>query len=217
MRGVFVDGAGIRSARIDRGLTQEELAGLAELDVKTVRKAEQGGRLDLSTLDHLARALETVTSRLVRRDLPEPGLQPGRRDVVLRWMTAWDARDATGVLATYHEDATLRLPGGPAIPFHGIFHGQDEIRRATEMAWGACQTDPASPQDVAIYVTDDVVILEGPRGIRRPNGEVVRLWGVHIFTFDDGRVIDHRVEYDTLEFVRVMGLPTAGEDRGSFR
>lgn len=220
MRGAFADGETLRSIRIDRGLTQEGLADLAGLDVKTVRKAERGRRLDLATLGRLARALETVTSRLVRRDVPETEVQTRRRDVVLRWIAAWDARDADGVLATYHEDATLRLPGGPGIPFHGPFRGKDEIRRANEMAWAACQTDPVSPQDVSIYVTDDVVVVEGPKGIRLPNGEVVRLWGIHVFTFHEDRVIDHRVEYDTLEFVRVVGLPTtgpAGEDRGSSR
>lgn len=220
MRGVFVDGAGIRSVRIDRGLTQEELAGLAELDVKTVRKAERGGRLDLSTLDQLARALETATSRLVRRDLVETGLQARRHEVVHRWRVAWDARDADAVLAVYHEGATLRLPGGPPIPFYGTIRGKDEIRRANKAAWDSCQTVPVSAEDVTIYTTADGVVLEGPKGIHRPNGEIARLWCVHIFTFDGDQVIDHRVEYDTLEFARIMGFPgpgAAGEDRGSSR
>lgn len=220
MRGVSADGDNLRSVRIDRGLTQERLADLAGLDVKTVRKAERGRQLDLCTLGRLARALETVTSRLVRHDLPQTGIQTRRRDEVLRWIALWDARDSDGVLAIYHDEATLRLPGGPAVPFHGTFRGKDEIRRANEMAWGTCQTEPVSPEDVAIYVMDDVVVVEGPKGIRRPNGEVVRLWCVHIFTFAERRVIDHRVEYDTLEFVRVVGLPTPGaadEDRGSSR
>jgi ketosteroid isomerase-like protein len=210
MRGVFADGASIRSVRIDRGLTQERLADLAELDVKTVRKAERGCRLDLSTLGRLARALETVTGRLVRPDLAETATQTRHRQVVAAWIAAWDARDADGVLAAYHEEATLRLPGGPTIPFHGSFHGKDQIRRANDIAWTACRTDPVSPHEVAIHVADDVVVVEGPKGFRRPDGEVVRLWCVHIFTFREGRVIDHRVEYDTLEFVRALGMSAAG-------
>jgi len=220
MRGVYTDGETVRSVRTHRGLTQEELADLAGLDVKTVRKAERGGRLDLSTLTRLAVAMETVTGRLVRHGLSEMGLLSCRRDAVLRWLAAWDARDADGVLALYHERATFRLPGRPVIPFHGTCRGKDEIRAAYETAWRTCQTVPASPEDVMIYVMGDTVVLEGLRGVRLPNGEISRLWCVQIYSFDGDRVIDHRVVYDTLEFARLMEISVAsavGEEQESSR
>ncbi|OJW16280.1 MAG: hypothetical protein BGO49_19025 [Planctomycetales bacterium 71-10] len=219
MRGVCVDGDNLRAVRILRGLTQEGLSDLSGLDVKTVRKAERGGRLDLSTVDRLAVALETAMGRLVRREAPDAGCQ-ARRDAVLRWLAAWDARDMDGILAIYHERATFHLPGGPVIPFHGIFRGHDEIRVGYETAWGTCRTAVTEPEEVMIHAFGDKVILEGPCGVYLPSGEVVRLWCVQIYTFDGDRVIDHRVEYDTLEFARVMELPAEGardEDRGSSR
>ena len=65
MRGVTANGEVIRAERIARGLTQEKLATLAGLDVKTVRKAEHGKRLDATTLAHIAKALRVELSRLI--------------------------------------------------------------------------------------------------------------------------------------------------------
>jgi transcriptional regulator with XRE-family HTH domain len=220
MRGVFADGESLRSVRVHQGLTQEGLADLAGLDVKTVRKAERGGRLDVSTLGRLADALETGTGDLVRRCRPETRPQARRHDAVRRWVEAWDAHDRDAVLAIYHEEATLRLPGDPTIPFHGTFRGKDQILHAYETAWDACRTDPVRREDFAIYVADDVAVLEGRKGVHLPNGEIASLRCVQLFTFDGDLVIDHRVEYDTLEFARLMGLPATGaasEDRGSSR
>jgi DNA-binding transcriptional regulator YiaG len=46
MRGVPTNGTLIRTLRQSLALTQEELATIASCDVKTVRKAEQGKRLE---------------------------------------------------------------------------------------------------------------------------------------------------------------------------
>ncbi len=217
MRGAFADGALLRSDRIRCGLTQEELADLAGLDVKTVRKAERGGRLDLSTLGRLADVLETETGRLVRWGLQVADLRARRHNELRRWFEAWDAHDRDGVLAIYHEKATLRLPGGPTIPIHGIFHGKAEIGRAHEMAWSTCRTVPARLEELAVYLSDDVAVVEGYKGIYLPNQQIASLWCVQIFTFDGDWVIDHRAEYDTLEFARVLEFPALGENRGSSR
>lgn len=59
-------GARVGALRRRRGLTQEQLAERAEVDVSTVRKLEQGARdgARLSTLHNLARALDVRTSDL---------------------------------------------------------------------------------------------------------------------------------------------------------
>lgn len=222
MRGVLSDGEILRSDRVRCGMTQEELADRAGLDVKTVRKAERGGRLDLSTMGLLAVALGTVATRLVRPRPLEGGYRDRRRAEVRRWLRAWDAHDREAVLAIYHDEATLRLPGGPDIPFHGTFRGRDEIGRAHETAWDSCRTEPCRWESMAVHVADDAVILEGPRGVHMPNGEIVSLRYVQFFTFEGDRVIDHRVDCDTLEFIRILGLPApnvviVGEEDGSSR
>lgn len=69
------------SARVEPGLTQEQLAALADVDVKTVRKAEQGKRLDLGTLTRLAFALDTELNRVIRPSPSETETQIRRRDM----------------------------------------------------------------------------------------------------------------------------------------
>jgi ketosteroid isomerase-like protein len=50
----------------------------------------------------------------------------------------------------------------------------------------------------------------GQKGLYRPDGEIVRLHCAQIFTFRGERIIEHRVEYDTLELRRNLGR-SAGE------
>lgn len=217
MRGIFADGVVLRSIRIERGLTQEELARLAGLDVKTIRKAESGGRLALGTLERLGQALDALAGRLTRGELPEAAIEARNLAVVQRGLRAWDARDLESLIAGYHEEATLHLPGGPPIPLHGTFHGKDEIRRVCETAWSAFPTAPTTPAGILIHAAGDALILEGWREVQPSDGEAARLWWAQIVHFVEGRVIDHRVVYDTLEFIRVMELPTLGDDRATSR
>jgi transcriptional regulator with XRE-family HTH domain len=88
MRGVVANGEQILAARIRRGLTQEQLAELSDLDVKTVRKAERGQRVDLVPLTNLARALQVEVSRLVQPVRSETDLERRRREQVMHWHLA---------------------------------------------------------------------------------------------------------------------------------
>lgn len=151
MRGAFADGAALRSIRVERRLTQEELARLAELDVKTIRKAESGGRLDLGTLERLGQALDALAGRLTRGEIPEAAIEARNLAAVQRILRAWDARDSESLIAGYQEEAALHLPGGPPIPLHGTFHGKDEIRRVCETAWSASRTAPTAPAGILIH------------------------------------------------------------------
>lgn len=209
MRGAIADGERIRSARISRGLTQEQLAVRADLDVKTVRKAEQGKRLDAGTLSRLALALGVNVQSLVRGADAESAAQAARRRVVERWQTAWDARDIDAIMALYHDRAELHLPGGPQIPFSGIHRGQTEIRRAIELAWATAQTVPQQPEDYSLIVSGDSVVLHGRRGLQSPGGEAVWLSNIHVLTFEGELILEQRVDYDTLGFSQALGLSPA--------
>jgi transcriptional regulator with XRE-family HTH domain len=119
MRGTLANSEELQLARLRCGLTQEELATLADLDVKTVRKAEHGLRLDLDTLTRLAYALECDLSQLIRPVRSETDRQITWRDAVMRWHRAWDAHDMESLLSVYDDNAIMHLPGGPNIPFGG--------------------------------------------------------------------------------------------------
>ena len=214
MRGAMANGDRLRAARALRGLTQERLAASAELDVKTVRRAEQGKRLDTDTLARLAVALEVAVHQVIRGGDPETEAQLARQAAVRRWVAAWDAQDMERLLATYHEDAVLHLPGGSQIAFGGEHRGRDAIRRAHEVAWSTCRTVPQRPEDFSLIVSADTVVLQGSKGICLPGGEVLRLWAVQIFAFEGELIAEHRVEYDTLRFAEVLGLGRVPRERG---
>jgi ketosteroid isomerase-like protein len=184
------------------------------VDVKTVRKAEQGRRLDAGTLARLAVALEIDTRRVIRGASPESDTQIARRNAVERWQAAWDSRDIEAIMALFHDRAELHLPGGPQIPFGGTHRGKDEIRRAVELAWATAQTVPQRPEEYSLIVSDDRVILHGVRGLRVPGGEAVWLSNIHVFTFKGDLIVEQHVEYDTLGFSQALGLPAVHPTRG---
>jgi transcriptional regulator with XRE-family HTH domain len=213
MRGVQANGEQIQATRLERGLTVEQLASLAGVDVKTVRKAERGQRVDLSTLTRISFSLDVDVRSLLVMTRSRLELELHRRDAVRRWHRGWEAHDIEELLSVYHEDAVLHMPGAPDIPCAGEHHGRKAIREMQEIAWNTCVTEPMSGGDFRLVTSDNTVILSGRVGIHLPDGLTVQLWCVQIFTFHDGSelVVDHRVEYDTLRFARLMRLPQRAE------
>lgn len=205
MRGVIVDGPRLRSARVQRGLTQEQLATSADVDVKTVRKAERSGRLDVATLVRLATPLE-VGVESVMQDGHHEATHSDLQAIAFRWLAAWDARDGDALMDLFHEDAVMHLPGAPLVPFGGTHRGRDAIRRANDLAWATARTTPEPTKNYSVIAGEDVVILQGYKGIQLPDGQVVRLWGYHLIRVDRGLIVDFRAEYDTLRFAEIVGL-----------
>jgi transcriptional regulator with XRE-family HTH domain len=197
----------IHDLRMAQGMTQEQLAEKAGLDVKTVHNAEQGKRLDLGTLTKFGFVLQAELRHLTRRGLSARKLEIGRRDVALKWCHLWDTREMEPLLALYHDDAELHLPGGPQIPFSGLFRGKPGIRQAYEIAWNNCRTEPGSDEEFSVLVSNGTVILQGRKGVRLPNDDLVKLWCTQILTFQGDKIMNHRVEYDTLTFARWMQFP----------
>jgi transcriptional regulator with XRE-family HTH domain len=208
MRGVAVNGAMFLRARTQRGLTQEELARLARVDAKTIRKAEQGKRLDLIPLTRVARVLDTDVRLLILPNGSVPSHHEKLRNVVVTWSRAFDDCDMETLLALYHDDAVLRLPGGPNIPFGGMFQGKEEIRRAHELTWTSVRQVPISLEEMTILVSDEAVTLKAAKGCYTPSGELLRIPVMQIFTFSELLIIEHEVEYDTLDFSKRMPFPS---------
>jgi transcriptional regulator with XRE-family HTH domain len=59
------NGEEIRRRRKRQGLTQEKVAEAAELNVRTIRRAEEGKRMSARTLDRIAQALGAQAEALV--------------------------------------------------------------------------------------------------------------------------------------------------------
>jgi transcriptional regulator with XRE-family HTH domain len=203
MRGKPVHGDRIHDLRKAQGMTQEQLAEKAGLDVKTVRKAEQGRRLDLGTITKLCLVLQTELRHLIRPTRSARELEIRRRDIVINWQRALDARELDGLLSCYHDDAVLHLPGAPQIPFGGTFRGHEEIRRATQVFWQCCQGDLLDEMNYSILVSNGTAVVQGHKGVSLPDGSMSRMHYIQILRFAGEVIVDHRVEFDTLNFVRL--------------
>ncbi len=204
-RSIFPDGDAIRKHREMRCLTQEELARRADLDVKTIRNAERGIGIAVSSLVQISNALELPPSSLIGAANESVSDDARVKEIVLQWMRSWDERDMDTMMSLYADVAVTKLPGGPGIPFGGEHRGIDAIRQANQMAWDTCETTPNA--EYSLDVLGNQVILKGLKGMHLPNGEVARLWSWHIFTIDNGLIVELQVQYDTLEFARLMKIP----------
>ena len=204
MRGVPANGQSMLQARLNRRLTQDQLSFEAGLDVKTVRSAEQGKRLDVETLARLAAVLGMELSEAIRD--PVENNFDGRKQVVREWLFAWDRQDITALVACYHPEAVLCLPGEPFIPFSGEHRGLVEIQRIYEIAWQTAKTAPDEAGDYRLMDCEEAVILQGYKGVNSPDGKLHKLSCVQIFKFESLLILEHHVEYDTLAMHKLLQL-----------
>lgn len=76
-------GAKIAAARKDRGLTQDQLAVLSDIDSSNIRSYESGrAMLSILTLVRIADALKTPPGEFIddlASDMFSPGVQPAQR------------------------------------------------------------------------------------------------------------------------------------------
>jgi transcriptional regulator with XRE-family HTH domain len=206
MRGKPVHGDRILKLREAQGMTQEQLAEKAGLDVKTVRKAEQSKHLDLGTVTKLCFVLQTELRQIIRPTRSARELEIRRRDVMIAWQRAFNSRDLTGLMRCYHDDAVLHLPGAPEIPFGGTFHGHREIRHTTQVFWQSCQSELLDEKDLSILVSSDTGVVQGYTGVRSPDDSLSPLHYTQTLRFAGELIVEHRVEYDTLNFARLLGF-----------
>ncbi len=170
---------------VNAGFTQEDLANQADLDVKTVRKAEKNGRIDLESLTRVALALGTSLGQFI---LPEttPDESLPIRETIIRWHLAWEAHNMEDLLAVYTDDAVLALPGAPHVPFGGVHRGKAEIRKAHEFVWAGPKQEPFRVGDFEILLSGDSADRERQPGVYSPSGELIRFPCLQIFSLARG-------------------------------
>jgi ketosteroid isomerase-like protein len=112
------------------------------------------------------------------------------RDVVLRWVELFNAGDAEGLSALYHEDAVNHQVAEQ--PVEGREAIGEMFRREFATADMTCIPD-------VVHEAGEVAILEwrDPFGLR----------GCGFFTVRDGRIAFQRGYWDKLSFLRAHGLP----------
>ena len=136
MRGVQSNGAVIRKARKQRGMTQSELAIMADLDVKTVRKAEKGLRVDLSVVTAIARTLNVDVSAIIAVEVAKPTTEPGiarNLEIARRFVMLYDTGGrnvAESIQTLVTDDIELHCPAETGtVPFAGVFRGLNGLQQ----------------------------------------------------------------------------------------
>jgi ketosteroid isomerase-like protein len=112
------------------------------------------------------------------------------KDLVVRWVELFNAGDADGLAALYHDDAINHQVAETAVEGRAAI--RDMFRREFAAAEMTCIPE-------AIHEAGDVAILEwrDPLGLR----------GCGFFTVHEGRIAFQRGYWDKLSFFRLHGLP----------
>ncbi len=210
MRGATADGEAILRLRADQGLTQEALAAAAVVDVKTVRRAEQGDRVDVRTLDKIAAALGVPTRVLIGRESDDASSRVERHIGRFHaWQEAHNRRDVEGLLAQYHPEGVIVIPGGEGVPGGGEFHGLDPIRRHFTESFAVFDVKPLGPGDYRIDGVGDLVWARGVgTATVRATGMTFSAMAVHELEFREGLIWRHTIVTDTASIRdRMSGSP----------
>jgi transcriptional regulator with XRE-family HTH domain len=200
MRGAFTKGARIRQLRQSLTLTQEELASRASCDVKTLRAAESGRRIDVRTLHGIAAALAVSPSEIIET---AGSLQHRHQRIrrVREWQRALQNGDVDALLRIYRPDAVVRLPWFEAIPGSGVHQGSGRLRRVATSIVSRLAFEPAAPRSFRVHAAEEFVFLRGQVKAalreKRKNRREVATFVFHEFCFQGNDVREHVVLIDT--------------------
>jgi transcriptional regulator with XRE-family HTH domain len=205
MRGANADGDRIRNLRRSLGLTQDELARRAECDVKTIRKAEKDGRVDLATLRRIAAALNVTSADLDHPPADARATEQANLQVILGWIDAFNRRDVDAILECWHDDGVLQIPGMEGVPAGGTFCGKDEIRAHQELAFQTYRTEHLVLGNIQVNAVDNFVFARGNASVVHiPSGRETRCYAVHEFRLEAEKIAEHLVITDTRAFQQLL-------------
>jgi ketosteroid isomerase-like protein len=211
MRGAQVNAEALRSLRVNLGLTQEQLASRAEIDVTTLRRMEKGLKaFDIPTISAVAASLGCHVSRLV---IPSPSTHAAdspeeiNRACVARHREGFARKDVEAVLACYTEDAVVNFPTSLPPP-SGRFEGHAAIRGHLEETFRTFTPEIPTLEESVLYVFEDRVIL------RQVSSAVVLQTGASFtsellfeYYFRDGKIWKHVGLFDTAAMANALNTP----------
>lgn len=205
MRGLAVNGPTLRAARMARGLTQEALAHQANCDVKTIRNAERGLRVDAATVKKIADVLRQPLSTIIASENGSQQLAVKNVELFWTWQDASNDRDVDRMLACYHPEATVLIAGADGLPGGGTFHGLDEIRGQWMAAQDALETETLTPDDLRVDAVGDYVFVRGwATATVRVTGQEFTSLGVHEFLMEGNKILQHTLVVDTAAVRRCL-------------
>ena len=118
------------------------------------------------------------------------------REIVQKVYACFGAGDLPGILALQDDDVVWRLPGAPAVPYAGEYHGKDGVMRFFQNISEAAAFEDFEVK--AIAAEDDRVIVIGSERLRSnaTGKKVVNDWAMY-WTLRDGLVVSMTSFEDT--------------------
>ncbi|MEZ6130772.1 MAG: nuclear transport factor 2 family protein [Planctomycetaceae bacterium] len=207
MRGVRTDGEQIAKLRKARGLTQEQLAAAADVDVTTLRRMEKGARrFDLrsvmSVADALAVDLCHLLPEVTANDVDQTAVN---EEIVRHWHDAFLASDLELVLALHTEDTVLEIPAAEGLPAAGNFHGIAQLREHLTELFQLFKVRAVREDDFQLHAVEDLVFLRTTATIEfLPAQKTFTTRHLNEFAFRDGKIARRTVIADYGKLKQVL-------------
>lgn len=165
MRGIQTKGNAIRSLRRSRGMTQEQLAAAAEIDVRTLRRAEAAQqRVDLRIVVAVADVFGVDPTTLILPSGTETPTAERLIELVQIWGDAMIRADIEAILAMHTQDTVLELPGLHDLPTARDCIGIAALEQQLRDTATFLRLLRATPGSERNHVCDNIVFM-------RVNGE----------------------------------------------
>ena len=121
-------------------------------------------------------------------------------DIVRSLYAAFGRGDVEGILAALDPQVSWRTPGHPDLPTAGLRQGVPAVREFFGLLLNTFDIAEFQAQDF-LAAGDKVVVLgssrEGPKG----SGRLVDFRWVHVFTFQNGRIVAFEEPADVIQLV----------------
>ena len=190
-RFLAINGRLLKAHRLEQGMTQLQLAKSAGYSERLIRKAENGGTLDIATIQDLAEAL-CQTDKVV----PWESLVLDNLAIAKSWMEALDTygRDMLPcVEPCIANDFVFYCPGNLDVAsFIGTFHGPTGFQKWLDSYFSEFTREPGS--ELQYFVGEDSVIA---RWLELANVQGIPCGPIRIsthFRFQEGQLV--RIEFD---------------------
>ena len=198
-RGIEANGNEIKLSRKRMGWTQEQLAAEADCAARTIRAAEQGKRVDATTLYAIATALSVSVETLSVIPVTSATCQNRNKETVTKWVDAYIGHDLELLLSLHHPDTVLELPGTAPILSKSRWEGLEELREhLTNDVMKVFEFQNVQQQQ--LDAVDDLVFHRSVMtGLIRANGASVTAAYFNEFRFLDDKIIWRRTVSDLSE------------------
>lgn len=200
-RPFFPDGQKLRAIRSQKGLTQTDLGGRAQVSERTVRYAENGKPIRHDYAGFMARALGVTPAEFELTACPAGVIQetgeadPVWRDFAQHLMACVNSfvfgGDTRPVLNLIHPEGKWRCRTSPANEFNGTYVGRAGMEEYFAHV-GRFLTNLVSrePHIERCYGSGKLIVFSGTDRLVFANGADLTFWFTHIYTLHDQMIYD---------------------------